>query len=359
MHDVRAVLLAGGRGNRLGPLTGQRPKPLVPFGGQCHLVDFSIANALGSGLTEVLLLSHFNEQRLIRYLRTHWELPGRMHIHLGPHDAVIDAGQDVAQLPPRPPEHGTADALLTNAEFVFADRFRDVLVLHADHVYNYDYRPMLAHHRATGAALTIGFQEILPEYVKLFGMVEFDADGWLTAFVEKPAEPTSNLIFSAFCLFDRAVLARYLETLRHTAWQHDLSRDVIPAMLANGERIAGFPVHSYWEDIGTVERYHRAHLRLLGDRPTLRPHDMPRTLPGSAMRLTTTADLRILNTLCAADTVEGRVEESVVYPGATVEHGATVRRSVVLPGASVAAGAEVCDAIVLEGEHVTGHRTGF
>ncbi|MFJ6194878.1 sugar phosphate nucleotidyltransferase [Micromonospora sp. NPDC092111] len=360
MDDVRAVLLAGGRGERMGRLTGQRPKPLVPFGGQCHLIDFSIANALHSGLTEVLLLSHFNEHRLIDYLRSTWELPDRLHIHLGPHDRDVRSGRDLAALAPRPPERGTAEALLANAEFIFTDRYRDVLVLHADHVYHYDYRPMLAHHRSTAAALTIGYQEILPEYVKLFGMVDFDSDGWLTTFVEKPAEPTSNLVFSAFCLFDQSVLDRYLSKLRTTDWRYDLSRDVIPAMLAAGERIAGYPVRDYWEDIGTVDRYHRAHLRLLGPEPTMRPERMPRTLAPELVRSTGSAGPGLRDSLHPTDLRnEGSVEESVLYPGVRIGVGATVRRSVVLPGGSVADGVSVTDSIVLDGERVETDRSGY
>jgi valienol-1-phosphate guanylyltransferase len=306
----------------MGALTGDRPKPLVPFGGQCRLVDFSIANAARSGLDEVLLLSHYNEHRLIDYLRSAWERDGRLHIHLGPHDERLRTGRDVADLAPRPPERGTAEALLANAEFIFTDRYRDVLVLHADHVYDYDYRPMLAHHRSTGAALTIGYQAIQLEYVKLFGMVEFDAGGRLTAFVEKPAEPTSNLIFSAFCLFEQKVLAAYLDQLRTTGWQYDICRDVIE--------------------------------------PTMRPGGMPCTIAPAPARLSAPGEPRLRNSLIPAGLRnDGLVEDSVLYPGARVAAGAVVRRSIVLPGGSVGAGVRVTDAIVLDGEHVDTDRTGI
>src|SRR5207247_4932228 len=267
MDNVRAVLLAGGRGTRMGRLAEGRLKPLVPFGGQCHLVTFSIANETGSGLTEVLVASHHNESQLIRYLLNAWDrLPG-FRIHFGPHDHVLRQGENSAFLDERFPERGTADALLNNAEHIFGGAYRDVLVLHADHVYRFDYREMLAQHRATGAALTMAYQEIERRYVPLFGMVKLDARGHVVEFVEKPERPTSNLVFAAFCLFRSEVLLEYLQALSGADWSHDISRDVIPLMLAKKEVIRGFRVDGYWEDIGTVARHHQAHLRLLGWRP--------------------------------------------------------------------------------------------
>jgi valienol-1-phosphate guanylyltransferase len=354
---VRAVLLAGGQGKRMGGLTRDRLKPLVPFGGQCHLVDFSLANAERTGLPEVLLLSHHNEAQLIGYLRRVWERPGRFRVHFGPHDDALRQGVPAGRLSSRPPERGTAEALLANAEYIFDERHRDVLVLHADHVYSFDYQQMLAHHRATGAALTIGYQRIERQYVRLFGMVEFDDRGWLTRFVEKPDRPTSDLIFSAFCLFNGAVLARYLDQLRHTDWRHDISHDVIPAMLAGAEPIAGFHVPGYWEDIGTVERYHRAHLRLLGQRPTLRPRQMPRTLRPDLPRRHVTDAPGLHDVLLAGDLVNrGSVERSVLYPGVHIGLDARVRDSVLLPGARVADGVLVDRSIVFDGQIVTTDR---
>jgi glucose-1-phosphate adenylyltransferase len=180
-------------------------------------------------------------------------------------------------------------------------------------------------------------------------MVEFDPAGNLSGFVEKPAEPTSDLVFAAFCVFDAATLHRYLDQLDGTDWQHDISRDVIPAMLAAGERIRGYEVTGYWEDIGTVDRYHRAHLALLGDTPTLGLAELPLTVCPAVSRRYVARETAVHASIVPADLVNaGRVERSVVYPGATVGAGASVRDCVLLPGAAVQEGARLEAAIVLE-----------
>jgi glucose-1-phosphate adenylyltransferase len=312
-------------------------------------VDFSLTNAELSGLGEVLLLSHHNEPQLIRYLLRAWKKPGRFRIHFGPHDEALRHGEDPTSLSSRPIERGTAEALLTNAEHIFDSEHREVLVLHADHVYRFQYQTMLAHHRASGAALTMGYQEIDRKYVRLFGMVEFDEHGWLKQFVEKPTEPTTNLVFSAFCLFNRVVLARYLDELQRTDWGHDISRDVIPAMLANGERIGGFHVDGYWEDIGTVDRYHRAHMALLDSTPSLSLTELPRTvLPHIDRRLVAEA-AGISHSIVPDNLLNaGRLERSVAFPGVRIGAGAVVRDCVLLAAANVPDGAEIESAIVFE-----------
>ncbi|MFF5672159.1 sugar phosphate nucleotidyltransferase [Streptomyces hygroscopicus] len=357
MDGVRAVLLAGGEGRRMGPLGRGRLKPLVPFGGTSRLIDFSIANVRRSGLRDVLLLSQYEERRLMDDLHLVWN--GRHHgfrVHFGPYDAVYrnSPGKLPEQLPERtwPVERGTADALLSKAEYVFGERgagASEILVLHADHVYRFDYGRMIREHRASRAALTISYQRIERRYVHLFGMVEFDRNGLLTAFEEKPHHPTSDLVFAAFCVFDAATLRRYLEHLRGTDWQHDISRDVIPAMLTGGELIRGYEVKGYWEDIGTVDRYHRAHRGLLRAEPTLALGDMPLTVAPEVPRRLVLDGPGGHASIVAADVVnEGEIVNSVVYPGARIGAGAHVADCVVLPGAQVPDGARLTSAIVLE-----------
>lgn len=346
---VRAALLAGGEGRRMGALGAGRLKPLVPFAGSCRLVDFSLANARASGFGEVLLLSQYEERQLMDDLHRTWWRPG-FRVHFGPYDAGYRSG-DGYRPPdrPHPAERGTADALIRKAPYVFGPGTSEVLVLHADHVYRFDYRPLIAAHRGSGAALTVAYQRIDPAYVHLFGMVGFDAAGRLTAFVEKPAEPTSDLVFAAFCVFDAARLHHYLELLDGTGWQHDISRDVIPAMLAGGELILGHEVGGHWEDIGTVDRYHRAHLALVAPEPALRPEELPRTIRPEVPRLMVDAAPGVTRSLVTADLAnDGLVERCVAFPGVRVGNGARVSRSVLLPGAAVPAGAEIDHAIVLE-----------
>ncbi|MCM1949562.1 sugar phosphate nucleotidyltransferase [Streptomyces hydrogenans] len=351
---VRTVLLAGGRGERMGRLGAGRLKPLVPYGGACRLVDFSLANARDSGLAEVLLLSQYEERQLMDDLHTVWNgvAPG-FRVHFGPYDAAYRAaGAGLPEeLPERtwPLERGTADALIRKADQIFGPRTAHVMVLHSDHVYRFDYRPLIRGHIERRAALTIAYQRIDPRYAHLFGVIGLDRDERLTSFVEKPEHPASDLVFAAFCVFDATVLRRYLDALDGTDWQHDISRDVIPAMLAGGERILGHRVEGHWEDIGTVERYHRAHLAMTRPDATLPVTALPRTLaPGVSRGLVDRAPgvLRSMVPLGLAN--RGLVEESVVFPGARIGTDARVRRSVVLPGAVVPDGADIDSAVVLE-----------
>lgn len=354
MDGVRAVLLAGGEGRRMGPLGRGRLKPLVPFGGTSRLIDFSLANARRSGFREVVLLSQYEERRLMDDLHTVWNRrPREFRVHFGPYDAAYRQSPDglPAALPTAtwPAERGTADALLRKAAYVFGEGASEVLVLHADHVYRFDYREMISRHRAEKAALTVSYQRIERRYVQLFGMVDFDGAGNLTGFVEKPQDPSSDLVFAAFCVFDARTLRRYLERLDGTGWQHDISRDVIPAMLAAGERIRGHEVTGYWEDIGTVERYHRAHGGLLSATPTMRLADLPLTVHPSVARRYVEREGAVHSSIVPAGLVNaGQVVDSVVYPGVVIGAGASVRRCVLLPGAVVPEGARLESAILLE-----------
>lgn len=364
LNDVRAGLLAGGRGERMGRLTDAVCKPMVPYAGGCRLVDFSMANAVRSGLPELVLMSQHLERDLIDHLLRHWDGRDHMHVHLGPYEELVDRSGHGDGLPPdlmlpaRPAERGTADALLANAEWLFAPGCRDLLVLHADHVYLFDYRPMVREHRQTGADVTIAVQRIDLRFVRLFGMVEVGQDGRVLSLVEKPAEPTTDLIFAAFCLFRADALQRVLTALSRLPsqeWQHDISRDILPLMISEGYDVRTFPVTSYWADIGTVERYLLGHLNLIQTPDALPLDDVPRTLPGARPRLTLPHGVVSGGVLPAG----AQVHHSVLYPGSVLEPGACVKRSVVLPGAQVTASARLCDTIALPGERLTDARSGL
>jgi valienol-1-phosphate guanylyltransferase len=364
MRDVRAALLAGGRGERMGRLTDAVCKPMVPYAGGCRLVDFSVANVASSGIPELVLMSQHLERDLIDHLMRRWDGQDGMHVHLGPYEGLFGGADrrgglpaDLA-LPARPAERGTADALLTNAQWLFTDGCRDLLILHADHVYSFDYGPMLRDHREAAADVTIGVQRIERRFVKLFGMVDVGDGHRVRRLVEKPADPTSDLIFTAFCLFRTDVLQQVLAVLdRRPAdgWRHDISHDVLPYMIAEGFNVRAFPVGGYWADIGTVERYLLGHLDLIRSPDALPLKDVPLTLPGARPELFTPEGV------IASEPVPpgAHVRESVLCPGAVVEPGARVERSVVLPGARVIAGAELLDSVALAGETLTRSRSGL
>ncbi len=354
MHKVRAVLLAGGEGKRMGVLGRGRSKPLIPFGGCCRLIDFSMANAYRSGLEEVLLLSQYEERMLMDDLHLTWNVRGGCRVHFGPYDEAyrrVISGQLPAVINERcwPAEKGTADALLSKGTYIFGKEWTEVLVLHADHVYQFDYREMVQQHRRSRAALTVSFQRIERRFVHLFGMVHFDTQGNLTDFVEKPEDPTSDLVFAAFCIFDAGVLRSYLDELSGTDWQHDISRDVIPAMLRGGERIRGYEVREYWEDIGTLDRYYSTHQALLRAEAPMPLSGMPMTIRPDVKRHRLEHAQGIRTCIVADDLVnKGFLTHCTVFPGVRVEKDAWVSESVLLPGAVVLAGSRIEGAVVLE-----------
>jgi valienol-1-phosphate guanylyltransferase len=362
MRDVRAALLAGGKGERLGRLTERTIKPLVPYAGTCRLVDFSLANAQRSGISEVVLMSMERERELIRHVLHWWGGNSRFHVHLGPNEHLRagTADDDAAQTRPlttREPELGTADALITNEAYVFAEPVQDVLVQHADHVYLYDYGPMLAEHRVHDADVTIGVQRIERRFVHLFGMVDVDGAGRVTRLVEKPTEPTSDLIFSAFALFRADVLRAMLHELADLpahAWQHDISRDVLPGMIARGFSVRAFEVDRYWADIGTVERYHLGHMALLAD-----PELLPSRLRPTTLERAAPLQVHGTNLWASQSAVVGEARYTFCYTGSVVEKGATVIRSILMPGARVRPGVHVQESVVLENEVLSQDRIGL
>lgn len=371
MPGVRAALLAGGKGVRMGRLTRDICKPMVPFAGSCRLVDFSVANAVRSGVEELVVLSRHLERELIDHLMRHWE--GGEHgagghalsIHFGSHERLLPQGParrgglpSGLRLPDRPPDLGIADALIANARWLFAPGATDLLILHADHVYSFDYRPMLAAHRASGAAATIGVQRIERRFVRLFGMVDVDDGGRVRQLVEKPADPASDLIFTAFCLFRIDALRNALDRLASLPpadWQHDISRDILPLMIAGRQDVRAYPVTGFWADIGTVERYLLGHMEFLRSPASPGLEEIPRTLPGADPKRVA-RDLVITSDPVPAT---AHVRETVLYPGCVVEGGASVERSVVLSGARVKSGTDIRDSVVLEHETVSISRSGI
>jgi valienol-1-phosphate guanylyltransferase len=189
-------------------------------------------------------------------------------------------------------------------------------------------------------------------------MVDVDQDQRVRRLVEKPAEPTSDLIFTAFCLFRADVLEKVLDVLSRRGddgWRHDISHDVLPYMIAEGFHVQAFPVSGYWADIGTVERYLLGHLDLIGSPGALPLPQNPLTLPGAHPELVSPGGV-----ITSEPVPDGtQVRDSVLYPGSVIEPGARVERSVVLPGARVRAGVELLDSVALADETLTHSRSGL
>jgi glucose-1-phosphate adenylyltransferase len=337
---VLTLILAGGEGERLSVLSQVRAKPGVPFGGKYRIIDFALSNVVNSGLTDVAVLTQYAPRSLIDHIGVGrpWDLD-RSHGGVALLQPYIGRGRT------RDWYRGTADAVLQNLEFI-ADREPElVLVLAGDHVYKMDYRPFIETHRAKQAEVTCAVRTVPLEEAHRFGILETDAEGRVTAFVEKPPNPTSNLVSMGVYVFSWPVLREVL-----AADRVDFGRDVLPWMVDAGRRVISYEFKGYWQDVGTVESYWRASLDLLSDEPAIELNDLgwliytrseerPPARLGPGARVTRS----MVSHGCVID---GTVEHSILSPGVRIGADAVVRDSIVMFDSTVGNGAILDKAIV-------------
>jgi glucose-1-phosphate adenylyltransferase len=322
-----AMILAGGLGSRLCILSEKRAKPAVPFGGKYRIIDFSLSNCVNSGIFDVGILTQYRPLSL------------RDHIGIGrPWDLDRKRG-GVELLQPFQGwaesdwYRGTADAIYQNWTRVEEREAEHVLVLSGDHVYRMDYRPMIEAHLARGADATLAVTEVPREEARGFGVVDLGRDGLVKGFLEKPALPPSGTISMGVYVFRTAALLAILREDAERDTAHDFGRNILPAMLRHG-RVMGFRHEGYWQDIGTLDSYYRANLDLLkGDPPfPLEDARWPVFTPSTEFppaRIGARAEVRA-SIVTHGTIVNGLVERSVLFPGAVVEEGATVRDSILM-----------------------------
>ncbi len=376
-QQTLALILAGGSGTRLGPLTRWHAKPALPFGGQYRNIDFPLSNCVNSGIRRVALLTQYKSHSLIQ------------HVHQGWNFLRPEIGEFVEVWPAQQRRGdgwyaGTADAVLQNRDLIEGHDPDLVLVLAGDHVYKMDYRPMLDAHAASGAEVTVGCVQVPLRDASAFGVMSTDAQRRILRFDEKPAcpqpladRPDHALASMGIYVFDRDVLlSRLAADARIAGSSHDFGHDVLPSMIAGRRAFAyafgtdGGP-GSYWRDVGTVDSYWQANMDLLVDRPALDLHDpswpvrtcQPQCAPprfvgdGYARR----------SVVSAGCVVAGSVEQSVLATGNRIGAGSLITRSVLLPGVRVGrhcridravidTGCEVPDGTVIDAGHSTGDR---
>ncbi|WP_262849794.1 glucose-1-phosphate adenylyltransferase family protein [Mumia quercus] len=348
--DVIAIVLAGGKGGRLGELTERRAKPAVPVAGSYRLVDIVLSNLVHSGVSDVWMIEQY--------------LPGSLNEHLA-HGRPWDLDRSWGGLRVVPPfegaegggfAQGNADALARQAE-ALRERASDVtLVLSADHLYTLDLRDVLETHARTDADLTIVTTTGVPDASR-HGVVEVDDDGGVTGFAYKPDEPATDVVAAEIFAYRTTTL---LEAFDHLLEVHDQLEDygdqLVPYLVEN-RRVVEHRLDSYWRDLGTVPGYWRAHMDVL-DRSGVRLDDpgwpirtaAPVRLPA---RVTPSADVREA-LLAPGSVVAGSVRHSVVGPGCEVDEGAEVVDSVLLDGVTVGPGVRLVGVVADAGATITG-----
>ncbi len=342
-----AMILAGGQGNRLKVLTRSRAKPAVPFGGKYRIIDFTLSNCAASGINTVGVLTQYEPLELNSYIGTGaaWDLDsinGGAYV-LPPYVGGGNAGRWYS---------GTADAIYQNLPFI--DRYdpKYLLVLSGDHIYRMNYRRMIRYHRDNDAAATVAVLHVPIESASRFGVVITDEQGRIKDFEEKPEKPKSDLVSMGIYVFDADKIREYLKRDAADAnSSNDFGKNVLPAMLAAGERMFAYNFSGYWKDVGTIDSLWEANMELLdgsgvnlwmpGTKVRSRSVDLPPHYAG--------ADSVIRNSMIGEGCViEGTVIHSVISPGVRIEAGAVVRDSVILKGAVIKRDSEVVKTIADE-----------
>ncbi|MBX3275183.1 MAG: NTP transferase domain-containing protein [Sandaracinaceae bacterium] len=331
MKKVCSVILAGGEGSRLGILTAKRTKPAVPFAGKYRIIDFALSNCVNSGFMDVMILAQYRPHSLIEHIGAGgpWDLDRELH------------GGVRIYTPYRSRELadwfvGTADAVQQNFLFVKDRRPDVVILLSGDHIYRMNYRELVNAHLAAGAAATLATIPVTREEAPRFGIVSVDDGGWARSFVEKPKDPPPGDASMGVYCFDYEVLDRVLlEDHLDPESSKDFGKDILPKMIARGERVFTWPYRGYWRDVGTLDSYWEAHMDLLSDPPAYDLNDL-------GWLIHTRSERRAPARIGAA-----HLESSLVTHGCVIESGATVVRSVLGPGVRVASGAVVRDSVVL------------
>lgn len=344
---IVAMLLAGGQGSRLGVLTSSMAKPAVPFGGKYRIIDFPLSNCVNSGIDTVGVLTQYRPLALNSYLGTgqYWDLD-RLNggVFVLPPYMTADDGRWYS---------GTANAIYQNREFVDQYDPDYVLVLSGDHIYKMDYSAMLKYHTKMNAAATIAVLPVPWEEAHRFGIMNTDAHNRITSFEEKPKEPKSNNASMGIYIFNWKLLRAYMEEDdRNPDSSNDFGKNIIPAMLGNGEKMYAYPFEGYWKDVGTVQSLWEANMDLIADPPLLKLDDPSWRIYSKTMSLPAHVvgkNAEIRNSLVTeGSVVNGTVRHSVLFGGSVVEDGAFVEDSVVFPGAMIKRGARITKAIIGE-----------
>jgi len=355
MNRVLAIVLAGGKGERLYPLTKDRTKPAVPFGGIYRIIDFTLSNCVNSNIRRIYVLTQYKSISLNRHIQRGWNL---FNSQLGEFISLIPAQQ-------RMDEHwyqGTADAVFQNFYTLQQERPDLVLILSGDHVYKMDYNEMIQYHLEKGADLTVGTLQMPRSTSREFGVIEVDRDYRVVGFQEKPeypktipGNPDAILASMGIYVFNTEILVRRLiQDAKREGSSNDFGRDVIPSMISN-DKVYAFNFWDeqrmgpkYWRDVGTLDAYWEANMDLVSVTPQFNLYDFQWPIH------TYYPPYPPAKTVHYEEDRTGVVVNSIISGGCIVS-GARVENSILSPNVRVHSYAEVTDSIILEGVSVGRH----
>jgi glucose-1-phosphate adenylyltransferase len=378
-NETLSILLAGGMGSRLEPLTNERSKPAVPFGGKYRIIDFTLANCLHSGLRRVLVLTQYKSLSLHRHLRDAWSI-------FNP-----ELGEYITSVPPqmRTGEHwyrGTADAVFQNLYLLQRSGARWILILSGDHIYRMDYGAMIKFHREHEAELTIASMIVTQRDAQKFGVLTADAQDKVISFHEKPAEPETipgdserSLASMGVYVFSIELLVRMLEEdAVNEQSSHDFGADIIPQMIGDknvyayyfGGREGRVTPDYYWRDVGTIDSYYDANMDLLEPIPPLNLYQPGWTIrsyqtqspPLRAVQGASGGEGVFINSLAAGGVIisGGEVYRSILFSDVFIDDLAMVRNVILFEGVHVGANVQLQNCIVDKNVEIpAGESIGF
>lgn len=363
-----AIIMAGGRGERLKQLTVGRAKPATPFGGKFRIIDFVLSNCVNSGIRQIAVLTQYKGQSLIEHVQRGW---GYLRGEFGEFVSVIPAQQQIG------PHwyQGTADAVYQNLDFIRSHSPKYVLILAGDHIYTMDYGPMIAAHVEKNADVSIGVVEVPKNLAREYGVLSVDENNRVIRFNEKPKEPETvpgrpdiALASMGIYIFNADLLGSMLtKDASQESSSHDFGKNIIPVALENRLVYAyafqdvRTKAQAYWRDVGTLDAYYEANMELVHVRPELNIYDDEWPIwtyqlqrPPAKFILDDAANGRVgsaINSMVSAGCIisGASVRSSLLFSDVRVEECSTVEESVLLPRVFIGRNCVIRRAILDEG----------
>jgi glucose-1-phosphate adenylyltransferase len=362
------MVLAGGEGKRLAPLTADRAKPAVPFGGNYRLIDFVLSNLVNAGYLRIVVLTQYKSHSLDRHVTTTWRMSPLLGNYVTPVPAQMRRGPRWFA--------GSADAIYQSLNLVYDEEPSYICVFGADHIYRMDLRQMVAQHMESGTGVTVAGIRVPIGEAHQFGVIETDPAGRrIESFREKPMDPVGladapEEVFASmgnYVFTTRALVEAVITDAADEGSDHDLGGDILPMMVADRDaevydfgtnKVPGSSEHDrgYWRDVGTLDAYYAASMDLVSADPALNLHNMDWPIltwnePAPPAKFVTSPNGRqgrAFDSIASGGVIVsgGEVNRSILFPGVRVYEGARVEGSVLMNEVEVGAGAEIRDAII-------------
>jgi len=362
-HDTLALILAGGRGSRLGVLTEWRTKPAVPFGGKFRIIDFTLSNCLNSGIRKIAVLTQYKSHSLIRHLLQGWN---RFNSELGEFIDLVPAQQ---WLDEESWYQGTADAVFQTLDIIESYNPTYVLILAGDHIYSMDYGEMVAAHVAAEADLTLACTAVPRGTAHQFGVLTVDGSGRINAFAEKPKDPQPMRGNPDMAMVSMGIYVFSLDYLRDQLQRdaadakssHDFGKDVIPHALSKGHLLHPYEFSnarstrgSYWRDVGTLDAYFQANVEILSPKPPLDIYDPSWPIMTHQPQLPPAQFIGDGETCQASNSMvsggcliqESTLDTTLLFSNVRVHEGCRLQGVLALPGCEIGAGSQLTNVIL-------------